>query len=160
MGGVLRRRYISSQSPFPAPHYFNTDSSTVRPSPSPVTSPVTDVTQVSSPLPLFLPDSQEELIQWSQSRSVSRNVRTVDSRASNRTASRASTRRMLVPGDDDLDHLRTLDTTKKGFRFNGMTFWLTWSQLGDVPNSALDEKIASFGDLIAGVYTTHSSFLF
>ena len=87
------------------------------------------------------------MIEWSQSRNVSR----VGSRASSRTASRASTRRRIVPGDDDLNNLRSLDTSKKGFRFNAMTFWLTWSQLGDVPNSALDEKMASFGDLIADV---------
>ena len=99
--------------------------------------------------------TQGTQITWPVTRPVSRASTRPPSRASSRASTRPPTRsarrRAIVPGDDDLNHLNTLDTSRPGFRFNAKTYWLTWSQLGDVPNSALDDKMASFGDLISGV---------
>jgi hypothetical protein len=53
--------------------------------------------------------------------------------------------------DAHIDAFRVLDLTKRDFRFCSKNYFLTWSQIGDTPNSALEDKMASFGNLIKGM---------
>jgi hypothetical protein len=50
--------------------------------------------------------------------------------------------------DASLEFLSTIDTENTRFRFSGRHFFITWSRIGDLPNSALDEKINTFGTKI------------
>jgi hypothetical protein len=57
----------------------------------------------------------------------------------------------IVLQDEDesfLDTMKEVDTTKKVFRFSARNYWLTWSQIGNVPNSALEEKVAQMGCIV------------
>ena len=52
----------------------------------------------------------------------------------------------IVPEDDFWDGLNQVQTQGRAFRFGAKTYFLTWSQIGDLPNSALEDKMASFGN--------------
>ena len=60
-------------------------------------------------------------------------------------------------GDEDfLDQYRTLNTNSASFRFCARSYFLTWSQIGDTPNSALKDLMASFGNQLKGMPAQHS----
>ena len=52
----------------------------------------------------------------------------------------------IVPEDDFWDGLNQVQTQGRAFRFGAKTYFLTWSQIGNLPNSALEDKMASFGN--------------
>jgi hypothetical protein len=54
----------------------------------------------------------------------------------------------IVPEDDFWDGLNQVQTQGRAFRFRAKIYFLTWSQIGDLPNSALEDKMASFGNLL------------
>jgi hypothetical protein len=56
------------------------------------------------------------------------------------------TQRGIRADDANLDHLTQVNGRGSNFRFHSKTFFLTWSQIGDKPNSALEDKMASFGN--------------
>jgi hypothetical protein len=56
----------------------------------------------------------------------------------------------IVVGNDDPPPMPRVDTTSSGFRWSSKSYFCTWSQIGDIPNSALEEKVASFGALVKG----------
>ncbi len=43
-----------------------------------------------------------------------------------------------------LNSFKTLDLSKKGFRFYSKHYFLTWSQISEVPNQAFEDKMALF----------------
>lgn len=53
--------------------------------------------------------------------------------------------------EDGLDFYRSLDTSKAGFRFCARSYLCTWSQIGDTPNSAMEDFMISFGNQIKGM---------
>ena len=63
--------------------------------------------------------------------------------------------RIVVEDDDDyIENMPLVDTTKKKkFMFGGLSYLLTWSQIGDIPNSALEDHINSFGNAIKCIST-------
>jgi len=52
----------------------------------------------------------------------------------------------IVPEEDLLDTYPPVNTEGRNFRFGGKTYLLTYSQIGDLPNSALEEKMTGFGN--------------
>jgi hypothetical protein len=52
----------------------------------------------------------------------------------------------IVPEEDYLRTIPEVNTRQRNFRFGGKTYLLTYSQIGDIPNSALEEKMANFGN--------------
>jgi hypothetical protein len=70
---------------------------------------------------------------------------------SQRRSQRSQSQAPIRPGEDPLPPLSQQDVTREGFRFGAKTYFVTWSQVGDLPNSALEEKMASFGANIAGM---------
>jgi hypothetical protein len=152
---LRRRNQVQSSSPVPM-HYAS--------HPEAYDSPVSSV-QLTPPPPLFLPGSQSSqgtVISWPSSQ-----PRVAISRATSRASSRASnassqggvvrTRRgQIRPGEDVLHNLRKVDTSKSNFRLSAKVYWLTYSQIGETPNSALDDKIAFWGARIKGVLCVFS----
>ncbi|KAI9448725.1 hypothetical protein F5148DRAFT_1153368 [Russula earlei] len=52
-------------------------------------------------------------------------------------------------GDNYLEQLSQVDTTTGGeFRFSARNYFLTWSQIGDLPNDVLTEKMQNFSTKI------------
>jgi hypothetical protein len=54
----------------------------------------------------------------------------------------------IVPEDDLLETYPPINTNTRGFRFGGKTYLLTYSQIGDIPNSALEDKFNGFGNQV------------
>jgi hypothetical protein len=105
---------------------------------------VTVVTVDGTPPPPS-PARSGSVISWAPSRQ--------QSRASSRASSAGPVRRRrgsIVPGQDNIDDLEEVNTRAHNFRFSGKTYFCTWSQVGDVPNSALEDKLSSFGNQIKG----------
>ena len=66
-------------------------------------------------------------------------------------------KRGQIRADDDeddiyVDALKMINTQKDNFRFIAKFYFLTWSQIGDTPNSALKGKMDAFGDKLKGVF--------
>jgi hypothetical protein len=57
-------------------------------------------------------------------------------------------RGFIVPEDDFWDGLNQVQTQGRAFRFRAKTYFFTWSQIGDLPNSALEDKMSSYGNLL------------
>lgn len=111
-----------------------------------------------SPAPAF---PASPVIHWSPSPSQSRAPSTVPSPSPSTVhplSSRASSvgpirrgRGEIRAGEDSIDDMQTIDTARQGFRFNGRTYFCTWSQVGERPNSLLEEKMDSFGNRLKGI---------
>lgn len=128
VGGVLRRRYPRRTSPA---------------SPNSI--------EQGRPMHFSSPSSPVEASQGS-----------IHSFPASRASSRASSRggrggrvtvdevpRGAIRADEAvLPSMNSLDTRRAGFRFTSKTYWLTWSQIGDLPNSALEDLITTFGNKI------------
>src|SRR6266852_6739116 len=130
---------------------------------------VTDTLPIFSPIPTpwtqafplvragLLPDSQhsdifigsgmEGVSPWSE---PSRWPSVVSSLAPSSGAVRHRRQGSIQPEDGNegafLNSFKTVDLSKKGFRFYSKHYFLTWSQIGEVPNQALEDKMASFGN--------------
>jgi hypothetical protein len=110
-------------------------------------------TPMASPIPLqtpipSLPPSQ----QWSFPPYAWEGT-PIQQRPSPRPTSRASSigpvrrrRGSIVPEEDLLETYPPINTGVGNFRFGGKTYLLTYSQIGDMPNSALQEKMEGFGN--------------
>ena len=100
-------------------------------------------TPMASPIPL-LSQSQS----WG---ALSRASLRAPSRASSRSTITGPVRRRrgsIVPDGDLIRTFPPVNTQASGFRFGGKTYLLTYSQIGDTPNSALEEKMINFGNLL------------
>jgi hypothetical protein len=117
----------------------------------------------------YLPAS-DPFVQWPSlhSPSVSQRVRGRSTGSRGGGSSRPSTRRStptpssrastpgpvrrrrgsIVPEDDLLDTYPPINTRANNFRFGGKTYLLTYSQIGDLPNSALEDKFNGFGNQV------------
>lgn len=131
--------YTSTPPPSqPQSHYFNTDSQTD------VNTPTGTASLPNSPLPSQARSAS--VLSWANtSRAPS-----TDSQVGPIRSQRGS-QAPIRPGEDPLPPLSQQDVTRPGFRFGAKTYFVTWSQIGDLPNSALEDKLTSFGNQIKGI---------
>ena len=52
----------------------------------------------------------------------------------------------IVPQEDLLDTFPSVNTRANNFRWSARMYLLTWSQIGDLSNEALEEKMQEFGN--------------
>jgi len=81
-------------------------------------------------------------------------VGNVAANGNSRVLSRVGT--PVVPGDDDLRSLGTVDTSASNFRWLGKRYFLTWAQIGDVPNDAIAAHISAMTHKVEGKSLVHS----
>jgi hypothetical protein len=53
--------------------------------------------------------------------------------------------RPITPGGQDFIGNPPINTEARDFRFSSKCYFLTWSQVGERPNSLLEDKMAEFG---------------
>ncbi|KAH9952327.1 hypothetical protein BGW80DRAFT_1196763 [Lactifluus volemus] len=96
---------------------------------------------VSSPLPSLTPSLPSSLFSGPG-----------PSQAPSRASSIGPIRRergSLTPGGESfLEGLVQVNGAAQNFRFSSKNYFITWSQIGDIPNEELEAKLASFGDKI------------
>ena len=62
----------------------------------------------------------------------------------------------VVPGDDDLRSLGTVDTSASNFHWLRKRYFLTWAQIGDVPNDIIAAHISAMTHKVEGKFIFHS----